>query len=99
LKQYLKTYLDKYSLWTQLYGCVGIFGAFFVAVWEIPAYVGLPMFSISLFFSGAVICAINKVVDDMDFSELKTKQENELIDKINRGELPPERLDMFRRMF
>lgn len=99
MKKYLKIYNEKYKLWTQLYGCIGIFGSFPVAIWEIPAYVGLPIISIFMISSGFLICGFNKYVDDMDFREIYTKQEDDLKRKIDAGILEPERLDMFRRMF
>ena len=99
MKQYLKTYLDKYSLWTQLYGLVAFFGAFFVAIWEIPAYLGPPVITIFMVASGAIIFIINKILDDQDFTEFHEKERNNLIDRIARGDLPPERLDMYDRMF
>lgn len=97
--KYVKWYYDKISLWAQLYGCIGIFGSFFVAIWEIPAYVGLPVISIFMFFSGAVICTINKLIDDADFSEIYIREYNSIKEKVDKGKLPPERLGMFKRMF
>lgn len=99
MKQYLKTYNDKYALWTQLYGCIGLFGSFIVFIVERPAYDGWPIISIVMFFSGMIICGFNKAIDDMDFKEIHAKEEQELLDKINRGELPPERYSMWKKMF
>lgn len=97
--KYVKWYYDKVSLWAQLYGLVAFFGAFFVAMWEIPAYVGLPVISIVMFFSGAVIFVINKVIDDADFSEMYNREYNSIKEKVDRGELPANRLEMFTRLF
>ena len=94
-----QTYNDKYALWTQLYGCIGIFGSFFVVIWEIPAYVGLPIISIFMFISGAIVCSLNMMLDKNDFAYTYAKQERELQEKIAKGELPPDRLRMFRSAF
>ena len=98
-KSLRQIYNDKYALWTQLYGCIGIFGSFFVAIWEIPTYVGLPMISIFMFISGSIFCTVNMAIEKDDFKTHFAEQEQRLIDKINKGELPQERLDMFRRSF
>lgn len=97
--KYVKYYYDKFSLWTQLYGVIGIFGSFIVALLEIPAYVGLPIISIFMFVSGAFFCTVNMLIDKADFNEMYEAEYSSIKDKIDRGELPKERLDMFRRMF
>lgn len=61
----LRTYLDNYSLWTQLYGCIGLFGSIFVFIWEAPAYLGPPIISIFMLVSGVVVCTFNWAVDPM----------------------------------
>jgi len=99
LKKLLKIYNEKFALWTQIYGCSGIFGSFFVAMWEIPAYVGLPVISIFMIVSGFAFCGFNKFIEDMGFKEYYNKEVEYLQKKISDGTLPPDRLDMFRRCF
>lgn len=65
LEGWKKNYMDNYALWVQLYGCIGLFGSFFVVIWEIPAYVGLPIISIFMFVSGVIACTFNWMVDPM----------------------------------
>ena len=62
-KSYLQIYKDDYALWTQLIGCIGIFGSFFVVMFE-GIENGMPWFSIGMFFVGAIICTINMGVDN-----------------------------------
>ncbi len=61
-----QTYIDKYILWTQLAGCVGLFGSIFAFISEHSLfgahhhYLSIPMVII-----GVILCTFNWAVDPM----------------------------------
>ena len=61
-----QTYLDKYALWVQLYGCIGLFGSMFVFITE-HSFFGAHhhWLSIPMFITGCICCTINWAVDPM----------------------------------
>ena len=69
LGQMKELYLEKYSLWTQLIGCIGLFGSFFVVIIEwTPVYNGevdlfIPPIATTMFVVGCIICTINWSMD------------------------------------
>lgn len=61
MKEYTK---DTILLGMALYACIGIFGAFFIAIWEIPQP-GFPWISVIVFFSGCGMAIVNKIYEEM----------------------------------